>query len=47
MYLEHLRIHIIPVKREDYKKEIEETLAKLDIFSKVWKENILELTSKV
>ncbi|MBT3853300.1 hypothetical protein HOF65_04930 [bacterium] len=47
MYLPHLRIHIINVKREDYEKEINETLVKLDVFSEVWKENILELTNKV
>lgn len=44
MYLEKLRIHIITVKREEYEKQIEETLMKLDIFADVWKKIIVNLT---
>ena len=46
MYLQELKTHIITVKREDYEQEIKDTFEKLDTFSQVWEEIILELTNK-
>ena len=46
IYIEHLQIHIIKVKREDYEKELTEIIPKLEAFKDTWEQNILELTSK-
>ena len=46
IYVEHLRMHVISVKREDYAKELKEIQEKLDIFKDAWEDNILSLTSK-
>jgi len=46
IYLEHLKYHIINVKRADYEKELTEIIPKLEKFKDTWEKNILELTSK-
>lgn len=46
VYVDKLRMHIIPVKREDYAKDIEEIQEKLKVFVDLWQEEIKKLTSK-
>jgi len=46
MYVEHLKMFTINIKRSDLEKELKEIIPKLEVFQKLWQEALVLLTQK-
>jgi len=46
MYVEHLKMFIINIKRSDLEKKLKEIVPKLEVFQKLWQQALILLTSK-